>query len=68
LPEHTTPVKEHIVHFEIPLEPVPDASHLRPAGHGFGTGSCGFSGFQPCETANFKFAFQKLRFWESRYF
>jgi hypothetical protein len=27
--------------------------------HGFGTGSCVFSGFQPCKTANFTVAFPK---------
>jgi hypothetical protein len=27
--------------------------------HGFGTGSCGFSGFQPCKTANSRVAFPK---------
>jgi hypothetical protein len=27
---------------------------------GFGTGSCRFSGFQPCKTTNFKVAFPKI--------
>jgi hypothetical protein len=27
--------------------------------HGFGTGSCVFSGFQPCKNANFTVAFPK---------
>jgi hypothetical protein len=27
--------------------------------HGFGAGSCGFSGFQPCKTSNFTVAFPK---------
>jgi hypothetical protein len=33
--------------------------------HGFGTGFCGFSGFQPYKTANFKAAFPKLKLWKS---
>jgi hypothetical protein len=33
--------------------------------HGFGPGSCSFSGFQPCETTDFKVAVPKLKFWNS---
>jgi hypothetical protein len=49
------------------VEPVPTvrsrSRHSR--GHGFGTGPCSFSGFQPYKTLNFKVTFPKLKFWES---